>query len=201
MAREVAPSTSHTHRLSTSGPIKDSRRVANGIDIAIGDPEPTKYMRIAHDWVEAWPISQRKTELRRSARTMKPLTIALSPSIGKSDGSRVTKGCCATCTQRVSETRPPRDHMHQRPRTCTWILKRARDLEDQADEKTAPNSKRFKCHGTASIMDAVHFPHLDATLAYRRTPFVFPFLSSFLLHPGPRLEPNGLVVSGYHIET
>lgn len=63
----------HTHRLSISGSVKDSRRVANGIDILVGDPEPTKYVKTAHDWVEVWYLfdeamslvsPHRKSELR-----------------------------------------------------------------------------------------------------------------------------------------
>ncbi|KIL56348.1 hypothetical protein M378DRAFT_62550, partial [Amanita muscaria Koide BX008] len=44
----------HTHRLSVTTSTKEPRRVAAGIDIVIGEPEPARRVRTAHEWEESW---------------------------------------------------------------------------------------------------------------------------------------------------
>ena len=44
----------HTHRLSIASSTKESRRIAEGVDFVIGESEPTKYIRNAHEWQDAW---------------------------------------------------------------------------------------------------------------------------------------------------
>ena len=53
----------HTHKLSLSSSTKDSRRVAAGVDILIGEPEPTKHIHTANNWEDLWYLFHRALTL------------------------------------------------------------------------------------------------------------------------------------------
>jgi len=95
------------------------------------------------------------------ARTTTVLTTASSLSTGKSEWKSRREGTLRSTSFENSTT--SRSHASMTSCVESSVLKRTRDLEDQADE-TAPNPQRSKHQATASTRDVAP-SHLDANIS------------------------------------
>ena len=158
----------HTHRLSIATSTKESRRIAEGVDFVIGESEPTKYIRNAHEWQDAWDrfykavkfISpHRKQELKDYHDWIKGWFKAYHPSAHYrvlNLDRKIRVEAASQCDLVSTNT-----HILKPPSPATLVMatlppKQPR-TKDPADETngTHRESKRSKFPATGSTKDAV----------------------------------------------